>query len=275
MKELLLIIKEHLSHFGIIMRLARYEDKATNQGNYLGMAWQFLNPAFQVGTYYLVFGLGLRSQGNPEAHVPYIVWMLFGLSTWFFMNGTFMAGVSSITSKVAMVSKMKFPISILPTVRYVSDLTSFWAMLGISIVAMLVSGVPITLHILQFFYYFIAMTALMFSFGILNSTVNVLIPDYKMLMSSVMRLLFWTSGAIWNVDRLNGNHMQQVIAGIIKLNPFYYIVDGMRDSFLSQAWFWSSDRLQYTIMFWLFVMFIALLGSHLHMKFRARFIDLI
>ncbi|QBO36748.1 ABC transporter permease [Periweissella cryptocerci] len=270
MKELFEIIKEHLSHMGIIMRLARYEDKANNQGNYLGMLWQFLNPAFQVGTYYLVFGLGLKSNGDPEAGVPYIVWMLFGLSTWFFMNGSFMAGISSITSKVAMVSKMKFPISILPTVRYVSELTSFWAMMAISFVSMLVAGVPITTHILQFFYYFFAMTALMFVFGIFNATINVLIPDYKMLMTSVMRLLFWASGAIWNISQLPPK-----IADVIKLNPFFYVVNGMRDSFLSQSWFWSADRIQYTIMFWAFVVGLGLVGSHLHMKFRSRFIDFI
>lgn len=270
MRELFAIIKEHLSHMGIIMRLARYEDKATNQGNYLGMAWQFLNPAFQVGTYYLVFGLGLKTHGNADGNIPYIVWMLFGLSTWFFMNGAFMAGISSITSKVAMVAKMKFPISILPTVRYVSELTSFWAMLAISIVAMVVSGVPFSAHVFQFVYYFFAMTALMFVFGIFNSTVNVLIPDYKMLMTSVMRLLFWTSGAIWDISQLPTK-----IADVIKLNPFFYIVNGMRDSFLSQAWFWSPDRIDYTIMFWAFVIGLGLVGSHLHMKFRSRFIDFI
>lgn len=42
-------------------RLAEFELKITNQNNYLGTAWELINPALQIGIYWFVFGLGFRS----------------------------------------------------------------------------------------------------------------------------------------------------------------------------------------------------------------------
>ncbi|MDN6597297.1 MAG: Teichoic acid translocation permease TagG, partial [Lentilactobacillus parabuchneri] len=39
------------------------------------------------------------------------------------------------------------------------------------------------------------------------------------------------------------------------------------------AWFWQKPTL--TIVFWGMVLFFLLVGSHLHYKFRSRFVDLI
>ena len=75
MKEIAAVIKEQFKNAGIIFRMSRYEDKATYQSHYLGLAWQILNPAIQVGIYYLVFGLGVNQNGNVDG-VPFIIWML-------------------------------------------------------------------------------------------------------------------------------------------------------------------------------------------------------
>lgn len=41
-----------------------------------------LNPLSQIGVYWLVFGLGIRG-GAPVHGVPYFVWLVCGLVTWF------------------------------------------------------------------------------------------------------------------------------------------------------------------------------------------------
>lgn len=39
------VLKEHIKNFYLIQRLAQFQIKITNHNNYLGIAWEVLNPA--------------------------------------------------------------------------------------------------------------------------------------------------------------------------------------------------------------------------------------
>lgn len=82
MKSLKTIIKEQYENLYLIRRLSLYELKQAYAGNLLGLLWVFLNPLSQIGVYWLVFGLGIRG-GAPVHGVPYFVWLVCGLVTWF------------------------------------------------------------------------------------------------------------------------------------------------------------------------------------------------
>lgn len=269
MKDVINILKENLTHIGMIRRISKYEDKASYQSHYLGMLWQFLNPAIQVGVYFLVFGIGLRASSS-KAGVPYIVWMLIGIVPWFFMSTAVLGASRSVYSKIGVVSKMKFPISILPTINIASNLVSYFAMMIIVFFAMFMYHIPVTIYWIQYFYYFFCMLALLFALGILDSTISVLVRDYHIALQSLMRLLFYLSGSI--VD-LTTNAFSPTFKACLQLNPFLYIVDGFRDAFIYDKWFFQQPVL--TLYFWGFVILVLFVGCHLHMKFRSRFVDFI
>lgn len=108
MNAMLTILKEQISSFPLIMRLAVYETKSKYQMNYLGVLWQFLNPLIQMLAYWFVFGLGIRG-GQPIViggmEVPFIIWMLAGLIPWFFISPTILDGSNSVFKRINMVSK--------------------------------------------------------------------------------------------------------------------------------------------------------------------------
>lgn len=268
-KDVMTILKENISHFGMTYRIAKYEDKASYQSHYLGMIWQYLNPAIQVGVYFLVFGMGLRAS-SAKAGVPYIVWMLVGIVPWFFMSSSILGTSRSIFSKIGIVSKMKFPISILPMVNIVSNFTAYLAMMAIVLISLFANHVPVTIYWWQFIYYFICMMALLFSLGILNSTISVLIRDYHVALQSLMRLLFYLSGPIIDITQGSFPPLLQKIFG---LNPLAYVISGFRDTFIYNKWFFDApvDMLY----FWCFVALVLIIGSHLHMRFRSRFVDFV
>ncbi|QIL45645.1 ABC transporter permease [Vagococcus coleopterorum] len=272
MNDVKLVLQEQLNNIGIIRRISKYEEKATYQSHYLGLVWQFLNPAIQIGIYYLVFGLGVN-QGKSVDGVPFIIWMLIGITAWFFISSSILGASNSIYKQVGMVSKMKFPVSILPSVNISSNFVSYRSMMLLLLIAMFLGGVTPSLYWLQYFYYFICMIAFLFSFGILNSTITVLIRDYHIMLQSIIRLLFYLSGPIWNIEAMGQFAGKDLILRIIQLNPIYYVIEGFRDTFLSRQWFW--ERGSQTIFFWLVIVILLILGSHLHMKFRARFVDFI
>ena len=269
MKEIVAVIKEQFQHLGMILRMSRYEDKAAYQSHYLGLAWQILNPAIQVGIYYLVFGIGVN-QGKEISGVPFIVWMLIGITVWFYVNASILGASNSIHRQVGMVAKMKFPVSVLPTINIVSNLSTYFPMIGIVIITLLVFGIWPSLFWLQYFYYFICMIALLFAFGLLNATITVLIRDYQIFLQSVLRLLFYVSGPIWDIQNRS---LPGPLVKILQLNPVYYIIEGFRDTFIGRAWFWEHGT--QAIVFWGMVFILLILGSHLHMKFRSKFVDYI
>ena len=82
MNKVWLLLKEQFCNSGIVYRIAKYENKASYQGHYLGLAWEVLNPTIQIITFYVVFGLGLR-RGDSVNGVAFIAWMLVGMAAWF------------------------------------------------------------------------------------------------------------------------------------------------------------------------------------------------
>jgi len=269
LSEVGIIIKEQVNNFRTIFRLARYEDKATYQSHYLGLVWQVLNPIIQVGIYYMVFGLGVNG-GRNIGSTPFIIWMLIGIIAWFFINSSLLGGSNSIYRQVNLVSKMKFPVSILPMNNIVSNLASYISMLIFLLIFMITYKIFPTLYWLQFFYYFVAMIVFLFACGILNSTITTLIRDYHIALQSLLRLLFYVSGPIWDIDNKN---LPEVMVRILKLNPIYYLIEGFRDSLLSREWFWHKGS--YSLIFWGITLIILIIGSHLHLKFRNRFVDFV
>lgn len=194
MNALVRIVKEQVTSFPLILRLASYETKSQYQMNYLGVLWQFLNPLIQMLAYWFVFGMGIRNSQpviTGVGEVPFIVWMLAGLIPWFFISPTILDGSNSVFKRINMVAKMNFPISSLPSVVIASNLFSYFVMMGIYVIVLLASGVYPSLHWIQYIYYLICMIVFMFSFSLFNSTISVLVRDYQFLLQAVTRLLFF------------------------------------------------------------------------------------
>lgn len=272
MNDVKTVVTEQLKNIGIIHRISTYEEKATYQSHYLGLVWQFLNPAIQIGIYYLVFGLGVR-KGQEVDGIPFIVWMLVGIITWFFINSSILGGSNSIYKQVGMVSKMKFPVSILPTVNMASNFVSYRAMMGLLLVVMLAFGIYPNIYWIQYFYYLFCMIAFLFAFGLFNSTITVLVRDYHIMLQSILRLLFYLSGPIWVFQDMFSGTQHAWFVRLLELNPIYYIISGFRDSLLYKTWFFEKGT--QTLFFWCVVGVLLIIGAHIHMKFRARFVDFI
>ncbi|MFD1671068.1 ABC transporter permease [Agrilactobacillus yilanensis] len=269
MIEIKTIMKAQIAHFGLILRLAHYDERATYQNHYLGLFWQFLNPLIQVGLYYLIFGLGFYN-GKKVAGVAFIIWLLIGLTCWLYMNATILGATTSIVRQLPFVSKLNFPVSILPTVILIGRLINFGAMLGLTVLIMVSQGIYPTVMWLQLGYYFVCMLSFLFSLNLLSATITVLIRDYQIALQSVMRVLFYLSGVVWD---LNSTYFPAWLKRIFTLNPLTYIIEGFRNSLLSRHWFWQDG--QQMVFFWTFVMLLLLIGTQLYFKFRPRFMDLI
>ncbi|WP_270321047.1 ABC transporter permease [Weissella confusa] len=267
MHSLVKLLREIFQNIGLIRRIANFNLKSQFSENYLGVIWNYLDPIIYISTYFVIFGLGLYS--GTVAGQPYLVWLLAGIIPWYYIQGSFNKGLNSVSSQLNLLTKTKFPISVAPVVPMVQEFRRYIVLTGLFILILAIGfhDFP-NVYWLQLVYAFAAMVATVLAHNFINSTIAVILPDYKRAVSAVFRLLFFTSGVIMNID---AKGLPFVISQTLKLFPFYYVIQSFRDAMVFHVWFWTKPS--YMIFFWGLTLFMLLLGAVLHMKFRDQFID--
>lgn len=266
MKSVIKILKEQFQFFYLVRRLSIYELRSLTSGNYLGAAWEIINPAIQILIYWFVFGYGIRQREAIDG-IPYFQWMFAGILVWFFINQSVMKASKSIYSKIRMLSKMSFPMSVIPNYVIFSQFYPHLLLLGLGMILLQFMGFPISIYYLQLPLYIAAVLVFIFSLTLITSTLTTIARDVQMLLQSVMRMLLYLSPILWPPTLLPESWQIWV-----KLNPFYYIIEGYRYSLLGQGWYFIENPL-YTLYFIAVMGLTLLIGSYLHVKFRSQFID--
>ena len=261
------VLNEQLFHLTLIFRLSFYEVKGRYKMHYLGVFWQILNPVVQITIYWFVFGLGIRG-GAPVGETPFFLWLLAGIVPWLFISPTVTQASNSVHTKISLVSKMKFPVSILPSIRIVGNSFSFILMLMVTILVLFLNGTFSGIYLLQLPYYLLCLYFLLFGLSLLLSTLTTIIRDIANVVQSLMRVMMYMLPILWNVDKL-----PEVFVTILKLNPFFYLIDGFRNALIGGSWFYQD--ITYTLYFWFVSALILLIGSSVHVKFRHKFVDYI
>lgn len=271
MKSALKVLKEQIDHFYLIRRLSLYEIKSKNKNNYLGMMWEIINPAIQLLIYWFVFGT-IRSRAPIEVNgveIPFFPWLLAAFFIWLFCYQSIIQGSKSIYSRLRMLSKMNFPMSVIPNFVIFSNFYIHILLLIMSIILFQFMGLYINVYYVQLIYFIFAAFCLLFSISLITSTISTIIRDFHMFLNSTLRMLLYLSGVLWPITLLNDF---PTIMRIMMLNPLYYLIEGYRAAFFGTEWYFITHW-QYTLYFWGLVIVLFLIGSRLHVKFRRHFID--
>ncbi len=273
MKSVMLVLREQVKHFYLIRRLSLYELKSNNNSNYLGMAWEIINPIIQIMIYWFVFGYGIRSRSDVDLAsgeaVPYILWMVTGFILWTFFYQSTIQGSKSIYTRLRMLSKMNFPMSVIPTYVIFSQFYIHMIMVVITTLILLFNGYVVGLYTIQIIYFLFATIAFSYALGLITSTLSTIIRDVHMLLNASLRMLLYLSPVLWSSD---GSNLSRTIKLIMRYNPLYYLIEGYRASFFNQGWYFI-DNVKGTISFWLITIVLLFIGANIHVKFRKHFID--
>ena len=272
MKSAFVVLKEQIQYFYLIRRLSIYELKSKNNDNYLGMTWELINPLVQITIYWFVFGYGIRQRANIKLtdtlEVPFFYWMLVGMIIWLFFYRSIIEGSKAIYTRIRMLSKMNFPMSIIPHYIVLGRYYVHFGLLIITIIIFNFSGYLGSIYYIQLIYYTLALLAFTFSLALVMSTMSTIIRDIQMFLQSILRLGLYVSPILWNVETVSNDF----ISTVIRLNPLYYLIEGYRYSLFGLGWhiteFW-----QLTLTFWVITLILFSFGSYLHLKFRKHFID--
>lgn len=229
------IIKEHIGFRKQILSLAKADIVKTYKGSALGWLWAIIKPITTIFVYWFAFRIGLRASRFVDGH-PFFVWLIAGIVPWFYISEMITQGTGAIRKYRYLVTKMKFPVSTVPTFVSLSKLLVHMGLLLITIVILITQGYPIDIYYLQLPYYMLMMFIFFVMWSLFSSPLAAISKDFSNLVRSLLTAIFWFSGILYDPRKIK----IKLLRRILMLNPVTYIVQGYRDTLIFKVWFWEN-----------------------------------
>lgn len=260
-------LKDFFSKKNIIWNLAKADFKKRFAGSYFGIFWMFVQPIVTIVIYYVVFQLGFKATPPSSINAPYVLWLVPGIVPWFFFNEAVQNGTNSLFEYSYLVKKVVFKVSILPTIKVVSSMFVHVIFIGIMVCFFVIMGYMPQISWIQIIYYSFCTFMLAMGISYLTSAINVFFKDMSQIVGIILQFGMWVTPIMWHYSLL------EEFLPILKLNPFFYISEGYRQSMLEGDWFWNHPKM--TLYFWTVTLIIFLLGSKIFKKLKPHFADVL
>ncbi len=228
------IITEHYEWRSQIFKLAKADIIKTYSGSALGWAWAIIKPTLTILVFWFAFSVGLRQGGEIEG-CPYALWLIVGLVPWFFMNELIVSGARSIRKYKYLVTKMKFPVSTIPTFVALSKMTVHLCLMVIVILVFALNRRLPGIYLLQLPFYMLCMLFFFTAWSLFSAMLSSISKDFLNLVKSVTTALFWLSGILWDVKEIKYEWIQTILL----FNPITYVSSGYRNVFIYKTWFFE------------------------------------
>ena len=242
MKTYFGIIKDHFRCRTLIFKLAKSDLVKTYSGAALGWAWAIVKPTISILVFWFAFSMGLRL-GGDKGEFPFILWLVAGYIPWQYMSDMLTSGANSIRKYSFLVTKIKYPISTVPTFVAVSNLFVHFLLMVIVVLLFTLMGFPPDIYLLQLPIYILLMFLFFISWGLFSAMLSAVSKDFQNLVKALTTAIFWMSGIMWDINDMFDYPWLQTI---MLFNPVTFLVTGYRNVFIYKDWIWEHpDQLLY------------------------------
>ena len=257
----------------LILRLSINDFKTRYAGSMMGIFWAFVQPVITVLVYWFVFEKGLRagSQAMGGVQVPFVLFLISGLVPWFYFSDAWTNGTSSLMSYSYLVKKVVFKVELLPVIKLISCFMVHLCFLVIMFGLYLLDGRKPMISWLQVFYYAFALSMLSLGIILLTGAVQIFFKDMAQIVGICLQFGMWLTPIMYDEHIFTSRAAW--LETFFKLNPFYYIAAGYRDSMLTGDWFFMRPTM--TVYFWAVTFALLVLGLRVFRKLRPHFSDVL
>lgn len=262
------IIKDHIQYKQQIFKLAKADLVKTYRGAALGWAWAIIKPAVTIFVYWFAFQIGIKG-GKAVEGFPFFLWLIAGVVPWFYINDMLTQGTESIRKYSYLVTKMKFPISTIPTFVSISKLMVNLFLIVVMILIFIFMGYAPDIYIIQLPIYILLSFLFFTVFSLFASLLACMSKDFSNLVKSLVTAVFWLSGIVWNVNTIDIPWLET----LLKINPVTYLVEGFRNCFIHKVWIWESPK---TLLCFLAILIVlTVIAVVLYKKLRKEIPDVL
>ena len=264
------LVKEIARKRRLIWDLSKADFKKRFVGSYFGVVWMFGQPMVTVLIYFFVFQIGFKNE-PPVPGAPYVLWLVPGIVPWFFFSEALNNMTGCLQEYNYLVKKVVFQVEILPLMKLISCLMvhGFFVLI-LFLVFVCYRWTPFFTWI-QIAYYSFAASMLAFGIGYFTCAVQVFFKDMAQIVSICLQFGMWLTPIMYHETMFEKSAPWAI--PILKMNPFYYVCVGYRDSMLTGNWFWERPRL--TLFFWIVTLAVLLMGLRMFKRLRPHFSDVL
>ncbi len=220
----------HLSdiwrHRALVTALTGRELKGRYRGSFLGFLWTFLNPLLLLLVYALVFSVYFRVQMDH-----YAVFVFTGLLPWTFFSNALMDGAGAVVDGGSLVTKVLFPLQVLPAVKVLAQFVNYLLTLPIMVVFLLAEGIKPHLTCLAFPLVALSQLAITFALALFLTTCTVFMRDTRHILGNLITLWFFLTPVLYPVDQVPAAYRF-----LVGFNPAATHIRAYQDIFFYGRW---------------------------------------
>lgn len=212
----------------IVFGLIKREFYAKYAGSLLWLVWAYLIPIFQIGIYFLIFGIILKSPLKEiSGSDHYYLWLLSGMLPWFYFAEIVMAGSTSLIRYSNLIKRTGFPIDVISiSIFFSACIKHLIAVIGFFIFLPFID-IPYNIRMLEFILIFISLTFFALGLSYFLSIIAIVLKDLGHALPIILNFWFFLTPAVYS-EKLIENRF--ILTYIIKyLNPMTFPVTFYRD----------------------------------------------
>lgn len=211
--------RRHFIWYDSRQRAANQESRSL-----LGNGWLILRPMLDAAFYWLIFGVLIGADRGVENFPAFVV---IGILMFRSTAGSLTSGTGSMRAGRSMIRAFSFPRAAIP----ISNVLQSGLTAAITTASMCVAIILIPPHALPqatwplIIPIFLLHMAMNLGITFITARVGFHLPDMANIMSVFSRILMYTSGVIFPIERFIKD---PTVREIITLNPLYRVIDMAR-----------------------------------------------
>lgn len=239
------------------------------KGSMLGVVWSLITPLMMLGVYTIVFSqiFSARWSANAEQPTTQVALILFsGLMVHSMLAECLGRAPTVILQQSSLVTKVVFPLEILPLVTWCSSLFNFCMSLFVLLGGLLIFNGGVAWTVLYLPVVLLPLWMLMLGFTWFLASLGVFLRDIGQIIGLVMTVLLFLSPVFYPTESLPEAWRQYVY-----FNPLAFAIEQVREVVL-----WGHLPAWRGIMWHSFVGFIIMiLGFNWFQRTRKAFADVL
>jgi teichoic acid transport system permease protein len=212
-------LKETWGRRDFIVALAQFRLQSDLSENRLGIIWLVLRPCLNALVYGLIFGI-IQGANNRGPDYPAVV--VTGVFLFEYFSSSLSRGAKSVTGNRSLVQSLAFPRLTLPIAEVIEGFFSLLPSLVVLAILLPILGDFPTWN-------WLLMIPLLAIFTVFNAGVamfvarlTVHVQDLTQFLPFVTRILFYTSGVLFNVDNIFKDHPW--VLKVYDFHPVYQVL---------------------------------------------------
>ena len=225
-----------MGKFGALRILIYRDLQIRYAGTWLGYLWTLLDPLAMAFIYWLVFTqiIGARNIGEQ----PYILFLLTGILSWTWFNGSVTDSARSLVVESKMVRSIAIPRYLWVIKSIGAKGTEFLLAFPILIIITLITQQNVNLQIFWIILAIVLQFLLLSGIGLILAPLTVLARDTSNLLRILLRMMFYLTPIIYGISDIPEKY--QILS---YFNPMTGIISMYR------AGFWTEPNLITAVIF--------------------------